>query len=561
MNVYDTIIIGSGPGGLAAAICLARAGQKVIVLERHYVPGGWCHSFTLNGQRFCPGVHYIGCLEKGESSAKLYEGLGIANDLSFFRLNKNGYEHCHIGNEKVDMPARPENLYESLAKRFPNEKKGLKKYLSLVKKVNAQIELLPKLKGVKDYLLAPYKLRYLIKYLPFSLKTVISRYIKDPLLRDVLNIQCGDHGLPPAKASFILQCAMMSHYFNGGYYPVGGGGGLIKAMTNAIKKYGSEVKVEHPVTRILIEGNKIKKAVGVELANGQRLHAKYIISNADPEKTFREMVGEPYLSKKLISKLNKTEYSISSLILFLTVDIDVRKFGIDSGNIWMNQKIDLDKQYEAIKNVDLLSDDEFPAMFISCSTLKDPVSYNGRYHNFEVVTFIDNKLFSEFSDTINYQSEKYKDHKQHACRKFLKSLEKIMPGIRNHIIQMELGTPKTNDFYINCTKGNVYGTQKTLNQIIGPMAYQQTTEIENLHLCGASTLSHGAAGASLSGVKTAAGILNCNMEDLLKEDLSQNIRIYDAEDSSTWPDWVLNKMKDKKNRFKEVVHESSTNGA
>jgi all-trans-retinol 13,14-reductase len=47
---YDSIIVGSGAGGLSAALCLARAGQNILLLEQHDVPGGWCHSFTLNGQ-------------------------------------------------------------------------------------------------------------------------------------------------------------------------------------------------------------------------------------------------------------------------------------------------------------------------------------------------------------------------------------------------------------------------------------------------------------------------------------------------------------------------------
>ena len=135
---FDTIVIGSGAGGLASAICLARAGQKVLVLEQHDVPGGWCHSFQLQGQRFSPGVHYIGLLEDGESTNALYKGLGAANDLVFFRMNPQGYEHCWIGNEKIDMPAGLNALYESLSKRFPAEKKRLKKYLTLIRNVSRQ---------------------------------------------------------------------------------------------------------------------------------------------------------------------------------------------------------------------------------------------------------------------------------------------------------------------------------------------------------------------------------------------------------------------------------------
>ena len=99
-DFFDTIVIGSGAGGLAAALCLSRAGQKVLVLEQHDVPGGWCHSFQLNGHRFSPGVHYIGLIGDDQSTSKLYSGLGVANDLVFFRMNTKAYEHCIIGDTK-----------------------------------------------------------------------------------------------------------------------------------------------------------------------------------------------------------------------------------------------------------------------------------------------------------------------------------------------------------------------------------------------------------------------------------------------------------------------------
>lgn len=61
----DTLIFGSGVGGLSAALCLARAGQKVLIIEQHKLPGGWCQSFKLKGYRFSPGLHYIGGFNKG----------------------------------------------------------------------------------------------------------------------------------------------------------------------------------------------------------------------------------------------------------------------------------------------------------------------------------------------------------------------------------------------------------------------------------------------------------------------------------------------------------------
>ena len=552
----DTIIIGSGAGGLSAAICLSRAGQQVLVLEQHDVPGGWCHSFYLNGFRFTPGLHYIGLLGKGESTNELYQGLGIANDLVFFKMNPAAYEHCWIGDERINMPADFDKLYESLSVRFPHEKKNLAAYLKTVRNVSRQLQLIPKMKGFWDSISIPWRTRHMGKYGLFSLKRVIDWYIKDPLLKKVLNVQCGDHGLPPGKASFPVHCAVMNHYFQGGYYPMGGGGSIVKAMTNTIKKHGSEVRTNQRVKRILIEGDKKKRAVGVELENGEQIFAKRIISNADPDKTYLGLVGKENLSSKLVTQLAKTTYSCTSLMLFLTVDMDVRKAGIDSGNIWLMPNIDTDDLFKEMMSTDITSGEYFPGLFISCTTLKDPTSFDGRYHAIEAITYINYEAFNQFKDEGKEHSKEYLQFKEHLTQKMINSLEKVIPGISSKIVQKELGTPMTNEYFIDTTNGCVYGTEKSIKQI-GPFSFKAKSEIENLYLCGASILSHGVTGASYSGVQTAAQILNCTQDDLIKLDESQNVRIFDAEESSEYPEWMLKKIQVKKSRVASATERFS----
>ena len=548
MEHFDTVIIGSGVGGLATAICLARAGQKVLVLEQHYVPGGWSHSFTLGGQRFSPGVHYVGLLEKGDTTHELYRSLGIANDMVFFRMNEKAYEHCLISNEMFDLPAGIGNLKSALSERFPHEKKGIDKYLTLVSNVSIELQKIPKLKGWWQNITVPFRTKNFGKTALFPLKKVIGWHIKDPLLKAVLNIQCGDHGLPPKTACFPVHCSVMSHYFDGGFYPMGGGGGIVKAMTNGIKRYGGEVRVKQSVEKILIED---KKAVGVQLQDGTKILANNVVSNADPSITYLELIGKTHLSKSLIKKLEKTRYSVTSLILFLTLDMDVTPFGIDSGNIWVMKDEDIDTHFDHLMKGDITEGDDFPALFMSCTTLKDPASFNGRYHNFEVVTYVDYDNLKGFKDNGDYHDEAYLKFKEKVTEKLLNNVEKIIPGAKQHVVQAELGTPKTNEFYINSTKGNVYGTEKTLNQV-GPFSYKNKTEIENLFLCGASTLSHGVGGATHSGLAAAAAILKCSTDDFMVEDPTQVLRIYNAENPSEWPDWIHTKRSDKLRTFKEI---------
>jgi phytoene dehydrogenase-like protein len=493
-------------------------------------------------------VHYVGLLNDGQATSDLYKGLGVANDMVFFRMNKDAFEHCIIGNEKFDIPAGLDNFAESLSKRFPGSEKQIKSYLSLITKVNYQMQLMPKIKGFRQIITAPFKTKDFVHNAFFSLKKIINRHVKDPMVRAVLNVQCGDHGLPPAKASFIVHSSVMGHYSDGGFYPMGGGSGIVKAMTNAIKRHGGEVRVKMNVKKILVENNT---AHGVQLDTGEIIKAKRIISNADPSITYLNLVGREHLSKKLAKRLDATKYSVTSLILFLTVDMDVTAAGIDSGNNWIFRSEDVDAQFDDLINNDITEGDEFPALFMSCTTLKDPVSYNGRYHSFEVVTYVNYANLPDFKGAVDYHCEDYQIFKEKVIAKFMNTVERMLPGARKNTVLVELGTPKTNQFFVNSTNGNVYGTEKTL-KYVGPFAYSNKSEINNLYLCGASTLSHGVAGATYSGVEAAAKILNCTKEDLLVEDKNQKIRIYDAEDPASWPDWVHAKREDKVRHFKEI---------
>lgn len=537
----DNIIIGSGAGALSAAICLARAGQKVLMLEQHDVPGGWCHSFYIDGHRFSPGVHYIGQLGEGQSTRMLFEGLGIAGDLAFFEMNPAAYEHCWIGEDRIDLPADFGELCNMLSERFPAEKKGIAKYLKVVRNVSRQLALIPEMKNVWDHLTIPYRTRHLGKYGLFSLKRVIDWHIKDPLLKQILNIQCGNHGLAPEEACFPYHCAVMDHYSNGGYYPMGGGAAIVKAMTNVIKKHGGQIRTGQQVKRILIKGEKVRHAVGVELENGEKIYAKRVISNADPGMTYLNLIGESNLSVQLLKQLKKTKYSCTSLILFLTVNMDLRKAGLDSGNIWLMPDRNGEEAYQQNTELNIASGTEFAGLFISSSTLKDPTSFDGNHHTLEVITFINHDSFECFTGKNGRHSESYLEFKEQLTQKILNSLERVLPGIRESIVQKQLGTPLTNMHYIGSTNGCVYGTEKSFWQI-GAFGFKSKSEIENLYLCGASILANGVAGASYSGVQTAAGILGSSQAELLKPDPSQPLQIYKAEDASQYPERISRKI-------------------
>lgn len=483
------------------------------MLEQHYLPGGWCHSYTLGGYRWSPGVHYVGELGPGGMARRIYEGLGLGGDLSFYELSRDGYDHVEVAGDRFSIPKGREPLIERLSSRVPREREGIRRYVETVSKIGSEMGALLELEGLRGVLRFPFRAPTFSRWALRSARALIDAHVDDPMLAAILGAQSGDHGLPPSRAPAALHAAIFGHYADGGYYPKGGAGSLPRAFLRALKRAGGTIRVRTPVERILVEG---RRAIGVRLEDGSEVRARTVVSNADPTVTFGRLLAKEHVPSRLRRKLASTRYSASALSLFLAVDVDPRRFGLDSGNVWSYESADLDAIYGGQLEPWGREVRRLPFLFLSATTLKDPSKSYGGAHTIEAFTLVGADAFRVWAASPrDGRPASYQVRKSELMQLMLDAVERIAPGLTAHAVYTDLGTPLTNQFYCAATAGNMYGTEKSLSQI-GPFAWPIRTPIGGLLLSGASTLGHGVMAATISGLVAAATELGCAWDDLLR---------------------------------------------
>ncbi|PWI31040.1 FAD-dependent oxidoreductase [Flavobacteriaceae bacterium LYZ1037] len=510
-DTYHTIIIGSGMGGLATAAILAKEGQRVLVLERHYTAGGFTHVFKRKGYEWDVGIHYIGEVQRENSMLKKLFDYVSDGELKWADMG-DVYDRVIIGNKQYDFVKGVKNFKAKMISYFPEEEQAINTYIDLVFKA---------VKTSKNYYISkaisPFWNTIFGKYLkkPFhkySDKTtydVLSSLTKNEELIKVLTAQYGDYGLPPKESSFSMHASVARHYFDGGNFPIGGSSQIVKTIDPVIESAGGTILVSAEVNNVIIEKNK---AIGVKMKDGKEFLAKNIVSSAGIITTYNKILPESILKKHQLNKqLQKVKPSVAHVSLYIGLEGSPEELQIPKTNYWIYpENGDHDT---CVKNYLEDLSKPFPVVYMSFPCAKDPDWLN-RYpgkSSIDIITLVPYETFEKWSDTSwKKRGDDYETIKENIAQRLLNELYKQLPQVEGKIACYELSTPLTTQHFVNYQKGEVYGLAH------GPSRFRQTflkprTPIKKFYLTGQDIVTAGVGGALFSGALTSMAIIGENV--------------------------------------------------
>jgi all-trans-retinol 13,14-reductase len=508
---YDAIVIGSGIGGLTSAAMLSKhGGRKVLVLERHYTPGGYTHVFHRPGYDWDVGVHYVGGMRPGSNLRR------ILDDISDARIEWADmgpvYDRVIVDGDAYDLPKGRRNLRAALVSWFPDEEAAIDGYFEAVAAaVSASLPFhaVKTLPGPIAAAAGPLMRRNFLRWSDRTTREVLEELTGNQRLIAVLTAQFGDYGLPPADSSFAMHALVASHYFGGGYYPVGGSAVFADTIIPVIERAGGTVLINAEVARIVIEDGR---AVGVEMAaDGRVIRAPVVISDAGVANTFARLLPHDVAQRAgLLDDLTRVTPSIGHLSLYLGFEESAEDLGLPAHNLWIYPRDDHDLSFRESK-----ADPEaaLPMVYVSFPAAKDPDFANrhpGRA-TVDVIAAAPFDWFEQWADSRwKHRDAEYDAFKERLAERMLETLYAQLPQLRGKVAFHEISTPLTTQHFAGYERGELYGIDHT------PQRFRQgflkpSTPIPGLYLTGQDIVTCGVAGAMFGGVLTATTLMRTRL--------------------------------------------------
>lgn len=500
-RTFDVIVIGSGMGGMTTAALLARTGQRVLVLEQHYVPGGFTHTFRRKGFVWDVGVHLVGEMSDRALPGRLLDRL-TEGRLAWADVGEV-YDTFHFPDDvSIAFPSRPDDFARVLGEHFPHATRDIERYLDEVRGTVRSMKgwmLGRALPGRLGRALGGWMGREAAAHLARSTEDVLGEIVADERLRAVLTAQWGYHGSPPSRAAWALQALIVRHFMWGASYPVGGAARIAPAMLQTVADRGGWTRICADVDQIVIEGGR---AVGVRMADGEAIRAPRVVSAIGAWSTVTRLLP-PTARGPWTEPIQALPPSPAHLSLYLGFKGDIAAHGASRSAEWYYDTWD----HEAAV-WDVHPDRPVPTppvLFTSYPTLKDPTHDPGpeQRHTGEIVTFVPFDAFERWRGTPwRKRGDDYVAFKQRMTDAMLDVLFAHRPGLRDLLVHAELGTPLSTDLFARPYRGAIYGLAGTPDRFATEWL-RPRSPIPGLYLSGSDVFVCGVVGAMVGGVLAA----------------------------------------------------------
>ncbi len=479
------IVIGSGLGGLAAAIRLAARGYHVTVVEKLDAPGGRAYVYQQDGYTFDAGPTIITAPFLLEELWTLC-GKNLADYIDLRAIDPY-YRIRFDDGTSFDYNGNAEHMHREIAKYSAADIKGYKRFLNISQRVYAV--------GFDRLLTTSFdSIWKMIKVLPGlafvqfyrSVYALVARCIKHPKLKQVFSFHPLLVGGNPLSTTGVYTLIAHLERSHGVHFAMGGTGAVVNGMVDLIRDQGSELIYDASVEKIII---KHDRAVGVELQNGETLEADIVVSNADAAFTYKHLVPEQKRYRWNQRKLARAKYSMSLFVWYFGTDKQYHDIP--------HHMIMLGPRYRGllrdIFDRKVLSDDF--SLYLHRPTHTDPSLAPEGCDAFYVLSPV-----PHLESGIDWKTE---------AEVYRKRIEKhlqdtVLPELGAHVVTSHMLTPQDFKDRLNSVNGAAFSLQPTLLQTGWFRPHNRSEDIENLFLVGAGTHP----GAGIPGVISSAKVLD-----------------------------------------------------
>lgn len=484
------IIIGSGFGGLAAAVRLAAAGNEVRILEKRDKLGGRAYVYELEGFRFDAGPTVITAPfmldELFELAGRRREDYFTLVPLDpFYRIFNHEGRHFDYNGDGKFIAGQIDNWN-------PADKEGYERFIghtrAIFQKGFVELSDRPFLHFSDMLRVAPDLIR-LQSYR--SVYQYVSRFVKDEFLRRCFSFHPLLIGGNPFQTTSIYA---LIHYLErtwGVHYAIGGTGAIVQAIGRLLEELGVAVHLNTTVEEILAHGRRV---TGVRVADGSLLSADIVVSNADFASTYRDLIPEQHRRKHTNRRIERMRHSMSLFVIYFGTRRRYTSTSLAHHNIILGDR------YKGlltdIFNRKVLADDF--SLYLHMPTITDPSLAPEGGEAFYVLSPV-----PHLGSGIDWAEAAgpYRDR----IMTFLE--QNYLPDLQASIAVEQTFDPRHFQGELNSYLGSAFSVEPVLTQSAWFRPHNRSEDLDNLYLVGAGTHPGAGVPGVLSSAKIAADLI------------------------------------------------------